>query len=214
MVILSTHSRGLRSMSVVTFTTKLLKDTATARAFMAEMKLDFRSVYNTKTAEKEIELMKSLIAGENLLNDGSYETSSSAKAVWPVKNGVITSPFGWRVSTNSFHHGIDIATGHPNRTDPIRAAFAGKVITTSDNGGYGFMIDIDHGHGKVTRYAHTYRADLQVVEGQIVRAGQAISKVGNAGNSSGAHLHFEILLNGVAVDPMSDPEFKAIKSRK
>lgn len=94
------------------------------------------------------------------------------------------------------HEGIDIAA--PQGT-PILAAAKGRVTFAGRNGDYGLMVEIDHGHGLVTRYAHASK--LVVKQGQMVERWQKIAEVGSTGLSSGPHLHYEVLQNGRAVNP-------------
>ncbi|MCS6958968.1 MAG: peptidoglycan DD-metalloendopeptidase family protein [Pseudanabaenaceae cyanobacterium SKYGB_i_bin29] len=117
--------------------------------------------------------------------------------VWPA-SGIITSGFGWR--WGRLHQGIDIAA--PIGT-PIWAAGSGVVQFAGwNNGGYGYMIDILHSNGTVTRYAHLNAIYVKV--GQRVQQGQVIAEMGSTGYSTGPHLHFEIRPNGgVAVNPMT-----------
>lgn len=75
----------------------------------------------------------------------------------------------------------------------------GVVKFSGVNGAYGNVVDVDHGNGYVTRYAHNSR--LSVRQGDLVRAGQEIAKAGSTGRSTGAHVHFEVWENGVAVNP-------------
>lgn len=118
--------------------------------------------------------------------------------IWPV-NGVLTSSFGWRTSpVTRFHQGIDI--GAPEGT-PIRAGGAGTVIIAGYNGGYGNFTCLDHGGGVSTCYAH--QSAIHVGVGQRVSQGQVIGLVGNTGFSTGAHLHFEVRVNGAATNPLS-----------
>lgn len=119
---------------------------------------------------------------------------SSAGFVWPV-NGVVVSGFGMR--WGRMHEGIDIAA---STGTPIRAAAAGTVIWSGWRGGYGNAVIIDHGNALATVYAHA--SALLVTQGQRVSQGQTIALVGSTGNSSGPHLHFEVRVNGVAVDPL------------
>ena len=95
------------------------------------------------------------------------------------------------------HEGIDIgcAYGTPNR-----AAAAGTVIYAGWLGGYGNLVVVDHGNGLSTAYAHA--SSILVGVGQSVSQGETVSLVGSTGNSSGPHLHFEVRVNGVAVDPL------------
>jgi murein DD-endopeptidase MepM/ murein hydrolase activator NlpD len=119
---------------------------------------------------------------------------SAAGLVWPC-DGVVVSGFGMR--WGRMHEGIDIgcAYGTPNR-----AAAAGTVIYSGWLGGYGNLIVVDHGNGLSTAYAHA--SSLLVGVGQSVAQGQTVSLVGSTGNSSGPHLHFEVRVNGQAVDPL------------
>lgn len=113
----------------------------------------------------------------------------------------ITSSFGTRIDpfTRSFamHSGIDFRA--PTGT-PVRATAPGKVIEAGPNGGYGRMIEIDHGHGISTRYAHL--SSIAVNEGDTIRKGQIIGAVGSTGRSTGPHLHYEIRIDEDASDPM------------
>jgi len=115
--------------------------------------------------------------------------------VWPAK-GVFTSGYGWR--WGRMHKGIDIAN---NVGTPILAAKDGIVAYSGWSGGYGYLVEISHGDGTSTRYAHNSR--LLVKKGQFVPQGQQISLMGSTGRSTGPHLHFEIRKpGGAAVDPM------------
>jgi murein DD-endopeptidase MepM/ murein hydrolase activator NlpD len=110
--------------------------------------------------------------------------------------GTITSRFGMR--WGRLHTGVDI--GAPTGTS-IRAADSGKVIFAGWSGGYGKLVKIDHGGGKVTYYAHC--SSINVSRGQNVSKGQVIARVGSTGNSTGPHLHFEIRINGKPINPLS-----------
>ncbi|MCE3287587.1 MAG: Peptidase [Gaiellaceae bacterium] len=119
---------------------------------------------------------------------------SAAGLIWPC-DGVVVSGFGLR--WGRMHEGIDIgcAYGAPNR-----AAASGTVIYSGWLGGYGNLVVLDHGNGLSTAYAHG--SSLLVGLGQSVSQGEAVSLVGSTGNSSGPHLHFEVRVNGQAVDPL------------
>lgn len=119
---------------------------------------------------------------------------SSAGFVWPV-SGVVVSGFGMR--WGRMHEGIDITA---STGTPIRAAASGTVIWSGWRGGYGNAVIIDHGNGLSTVYAHA--SALIARQGQGVTQGQTIALVGSTGNSSGPHLHFEVRINGAAVDPL------------
>jgi murein DD-endopeptidase MepM/ murein hydrolase activator NlpD len=117
------------------------------------------------------------------------------KLLKPVQNGLITSPFGLRWGRP--HQGIDL--GAPVGT-PIVSAEAGKVIYSGWKNGYGNFVAVDHGHGYETHYAHCSALTVRV--GQVVGKGQQIAKVGNTGHSTGPHLHFEVVANGVHRNPV------------
>ena len=87
-----------------------------------------------------------------------------------------------------------------DRNSPIAAAAPGRVIRAFYNGGYGRFVEIDHGYGITTRYAHLNR--IKVREGEEVQRGQVIGLMGRTGRVTGTHLHFEVRIDGHAVDPM------------
>ena len=120
--------------------------------------------------------------------------ASAAGFVWPV-HGVLTSGFGWR--WGRMHEGIDIAVSNGT---PVVAAKAGVVIVAGWMGGYGNLVVVDHGGGVSTAYGHNTSVTVGV--GQQVAQGQLIAYSGNTGHSTGPHVHFEVRINGGAVDPM------------
>ncbi|MBQ6312125.1 MAG: peptidoglycan DD-metalloendopeptidase family protein, partial [Lachnospiraceae bacterium] len=122
------------------------------------------------------------------------KTAPTGTFAIPLDYYTITSNFGYR--WGRLHAGVDL--GDPTGT-PIYASDGGTVIRSGWYGGYGQCIDIDHGNGRMTRYGHC--SALLVSAGEQVYQGQYIGRVGNTGNSFGSHLHFEIHLNGRAVDP-------------
>jgi len=113
---------------------------------------------------------------------------------WPVK-GRISSRFGPR--WGRMHEGLDIAV---NVGTQVRAAADGVVRFAGWNGGYGYLVVVDHGRGIETRYAHNSR--ILVKRGQRVSRGQVLALSGSTGNSTGPHVHFEIRQNGKPVDPL------------
>jgi murein DD-endopeptidase MepM/ murein hydrolase activator NlpD len=118
----------------------------------------------------------------------------SGDFIYPI-NGMFTSPFGMR--WGRLHAGVDLAapTGRP-----IRAAASGRVILAAVTGGYGLYTCIAHNSSISTCYAHQSR--FRARQGDSVRQGDVIGYVGNTGHSFGAHLHFEVRINGRPVDPM------------
>lgn len=119
---------------------------------------------------------------------------------WPV-NGSVTSGFGYRIHpifhVRKMHTGIDLSAGMGTS---IRAASGGTVVSAGWRGGYGKCVVISHGGGLATLYAH--QSEILVTEGQSVKRGEVIGKVGSTGYSTGPHLHFEVRVNGSPVDPM------------
>ena len=118
----------------------------------------------------------------------------------PVVDGWFSSNFGYRIDPftgqNSFHEGIDFPAEVGTE---VVAAASGKVVFADAHPQYGKMIEIDHGNGLVTRYAHAAR--LFVKEGDLVVRGQRVAAVGSTGRSTGPHLHFEVRLNGAPQNP-------------
>ncbi|WP_353893259.1 M23 family metallopeptidase [Proteinivorax hydrogeniformans] len=127
----------------------------------------------------------------------SNAPSGSGNFLWPISSGGrITSRFGPR--GGGFHSGVDIAA--PSGT-PIAAADSGRVVTSTYHGAYGNYIEIDHGNGYRTLYAHNSRNVVSV--GDTVSRGQTIGYVGSTGRSSGPHVHFEVHRNGSRVNPLN-----------
>ena len=120
---------------------------------------------------------------------------------WPT-SGRISSYFGGRKSPGGIgstnHKGIDIAVP---RGTPIYAADGGTVTYSGWMSGYGYLVQIDHGKGYVTRYGHN--SSLTVSVGQHVYKGQQVARAGSTGNSTGNHCHFEVRYNGVAKNPLN-----------
>lgn len=118
----------------------------------------------------------------------------------PVTGRTAGSGFGWRVDPitgqSALHTGLDFQA---DTGTPILAAAGGVVVTQEYHPAYGNMVEVDHGNQLVTRYAHASR--VLVKQGDIVRRGQKIAEIGNTGRSTGPHLHFEVLVQGVFQDP-------------
>jgi len=139
----------------------------------------------------------------NSLDDSAYyqETLKRLPLGKPVWSYWLTSPFGKRSdpfnAKSAVHKGVDLAS---NKGNKIKTMADGRVIKASVMNGYGKVIEIDHGNGFKTKYAHLNA--MYVKQGDKVALGQAIGEVGSTGRSTGPHLHYEILYEGVNIDPM------------
>jgi murein DD-endopeptidase MepM/ murein hydrolase activator NlpD len=118
----------------------------------------------------------------------------------PISAAYNSSSYGWRIDpfngNKAFHEGLDFTA---NTGTPIRAAADGIVSAAEQSGAYGKLVKIEHGAGLETRYAHTSKILVKV--GERVIKGQIVAEVGSTGRSTGPHLHYEIRLNGAALDP-------------
>jgi len=127
-----------------------------------------------------------------------YENADLANGVVPVA-GRITSVVGdHRTGSSMGHHGTDIAA--PTGTQ-VKAFLSGKVVRAGWGGLYGNVVDVEHGNGYKTRYAHL--SSITVSVGQIVGRGQPLGRVGSTGRSTGPHLHFELRQNSQLLNPCS-----------
>jgi murein DD-endopeptidase MepM/ murein hydrolase activator NlpD len=145
--------------------------------------------------KRKLVLLETLIMERDL-------TSKSAPEGWPLRNGgVVTSKFGFRrhpiTGRRSMHMGIDIAA---KRGTEIVAMADGLVIFSGRKSGYGNIVELRHPNGLETRYAHNERNLVR--EGDLIKKGQVIAKLGSTGRSTGPHVHFEVRKNGEAVNPM------------
>lgn len=135
---------------------------------------------------------------------GSYNvTISQGGWVWPAPScHVVSSPYGRR--GRGWHTGVDLCrSGGGSKNTPVVASRDGTVeLVQRSSSGYGHQILINHGNGLKTRYAHLVSGSIGVSVGQRVSAGQIIGRVGSTGNSTGPHLHFEIIVNGSTVNPL------------
>lgn len=118
----------------------------------------------------------------------------------PTEGVALSSRYGWRIhpihGDARMHQGIDIPG---TAGSPVFATAEGAVSLADWSGGYGLLVEIDHGAGLDTRYAHL--SSLAVTQGQRVRKGQILGYVGSTGSSTGPHLHYEVRMAGEAVDP-------------
>ncbi len=144
--------------------------------------------------EFKLEALKQMIAKNKLSDEVFLSTNPTGGAGW------ISSPYGLRrdpfTGRSIFHHGIDIAGAAGSS---IYAADSGVVTFSGRRAGYGLMIEIQHGDGYATRYAHCRQ--LLVRKGDAVHKEQVIAKLGSTGRSTGTHVHYEVLKNGVHLNP-------------
>jgi murein DD-endopeptidase MepM/ murein hydrolase activator NlpD len=129
------------------------------------------------------------------------QVRQKAKPVgWPTPGGWLSSHFGQRIDPftgkPAHHEGVDIAN-HEGAS--VKALAPGVVTWAGERFGYGKMVEIDHGNGYRTRYAHNDEVNVSV--GQRVQEGEVVSQVGNTGRSTGPHIHLEVLKNGEQIDP-------------
>ena len=140
-----------------------------------------------------------LVILEDLMDNRRQEEQTSLSGR-PVRSGWMSSRFGTRTDPFSgrqtTHRGVDFAA---EEGTPIYATGAGVVTYASRRWGYGNLVEINHGDGVKTRYAHI--KDIHVEPGEIVRAGDKIATVGSTGRSTGPHVHYEVLKNSRQVDP-------------
>lgn len=144
---------------------------------------------------------QSLSVMESLLMDRQLQAAVFPSG-WPTDGGWMSSGFGLRADPftgrKAYHEGVDIAS---RMGSPIKAMGGGVVSFAGEKEGYGYMVEINHGNGVSTRYAHS--SELLVKVGDRVQKGQKIALVGSSGRSTGPHVHFEVLRDGHAVDPQS-----------
>lgn len=146
-----------------------------------------------KASGAQLSVLESLLFNRKLDQDAMPSRA-------PVARSYITSGFGGRADPfgggSQYHKGIDFDA---NTGDPVLAVADGVVSYSGQRSGYGNVVEIDHGNGYVTRYAHNSRLVLRV--GDLVRSGQQIAKAGSTGRSTGAHVHFEVWEHGRVVNP-------------
>lgn len=174
------------------------------RKVVQKGKPGLREVVYHVTAENGVEIEKKVVR-EKILEEPVHQVvakgtrkllasrGGNGRLAYPTTGGIV-SPFGNRGGRP--HLGVDIAASHGS---PVVAAEAGTVLSVGYQGGYGLRVDISHGGGVVTRYAHLSSAAVKA--GQIVERGQFIGRAGSTGNATGPHLHFEVIVDGVHKDP-------------
>ncbi|TAK40057.1 MAG: M23 family metallopeptidase [Lysobacteraceae bacterium] len=147
-----------------------------------------------RTSGAQLSVMASLMMDQKLAADATPSRT-------PIAHSYITSRFGRRADPfgggGEYHRGIDF---HASTGDPVLAVADGVVSYSGVRSGYGKVIEIDHGNGYVTRYAHN--SSLVARVGDLVRAGEQVAKAGSTGRSTGTHVHFEVWDRGRVVNPM------------
>lgn len=143
--------------------------------------------------EQEIQAIDALLSNKKIRQE-SYVAGRPAASGW------LSSQFGKRIDpftgNASWHNGIDFAGKEGTH---VQAVAAGVVVWSGERYGYGQLVEVNHGNGFTTRYAHNKENTVQI--GEVVSKGQTLAKMGSTGRSTGPHVHFEVLRNGKAVDP-------------
>lgn len=184
--------------------------------------LDNENRYNHLNSLPDAEIIKNLTRKLDILDRQLYtqiksfdelqhlarnnqERLSHIPAIQPISSEnmkQMASGYGYRrdpiYGTSRFHEGLDFAS---DRGTPVYATADGKVIHADWQGGYVNLVEISHGYGYVTRYAHLSKIDVK--EGQEIKRGDKIAEVGNTGKSTGPHLHYEVRLNDVPQNPIN-----------
>ena len=148
-------------------------------------------IVSVATAKKVTKSYTGIEAIKNIVKPAPQKTVAN-KMAWPTVGNRITQYYSWR------HKGLDIA----NKTGtPLFAADTGTIEFVAWSNGYGYNIIVDHGGGKKTRYAHMSK--FYVSKGDSVTKGEAIGEMGSTGWSTGPHIHFEVIINGVKYNPLN-----------
>lgn len=162
----------------------------TVSELVSGMDLLARTIENR---EHKLELLESLLEQEELHD----EAKPSGR---PVSQSWISSRYGYRndpfTGKKAFHHGVDVAGKEKSE---VVAVAAGIVTEAGKKSGYGYLVEIHHAGGYVTRYGHNSK--IFVKEGDLVSKGDVIGLLGSSGRSTGPHVHFEVALNGKSVNP-------------
>lgn len=164
-------------------------------AYQAPDFLDMMDRLADQVYDREVQLatLEALLATQKIQSDIFLAGRPITKGWMSSRFGRRTDPFSGRMS---WHNGVDFAG---QRGSDIIAVAAGVVTWSADRYGYGLMVEINHGGGFTTRYAHNEENLVQV--GDVVQKGQVIARMGSSGRSTGPHVHFEVYKNGRAVDP-------------
>jgi len=164
-----------------------------------QVNLSIDQFYALRTQALSGRVSRALESGLTPTFDGDWTQLADAPSLWPLE-GRVTSTFGERLGPfngeGAFHSGVDIAAIYGS---PVRASGDGDVTGAVMGAGYGREVTIDHGHDVVTVYGHL--SEIAVVPGQHVTRGQVVGYVGQSGRSTGPHLHYEVRVHNVPVNP-------------
>ncbi len=164
-----------------------------------QVKLSIDQFYALRTQALSGEVARALQGGLSPDFGGDWTALADAPSIWPIE-GVVTSSFGEREDPfngeGAFHAGIDISAPYGT---PVRATADGEVSSAAMGSGYGREVALDHGHDVRTIYGHL--SAIAVLPGQHVIRGQVIGYVGQSGRSTGPHLHYEVRVHNVPVNP-------------
>ncbi len=151
--------------------------------------------HQLESRESQLGILESLMLDRKL-------KQQSAVTGRPIKKGWMSSKFGYRTDPfkghRAWHNGVDFAG---KEGADVVAVASGVVTWSGERNGYGQMIELDHGEGYITRYAHNKKNLVNV--GDTVKKGEVVGQMGSSGRSTGPHVHFEVYKNGRAVDPAS-----------
>ncbi|MBC5829760.1 MAG: peptidoglycan DD-metalloendopeptidase family protein [Candidatus Eremiobacteraeota bacterium] len=177
------------------------------RTASVEARVDGLAVASADTSDEAARLRRltlRILNVRNLTQITRAHMLASIPSINPAGNAAVVGCYCYRTfPTAEFHAGVDLDA---NYGDVVRAAAAGTVVSAEYDGAYGLKVDIDHGNGYHTWYAHLSRADVH--SGQAVAKAQPIALVGSSGRATGPHLHYQVMLNGQAIDP--EPFLKGI----
>lgn len=173
------------------------EDTVDAESFSAPQLAQMINQLDQRISDREqqLRLLDTLMSNRRLEDERFV-------AGRPITWGWLSSPFGYRSDPfngkRTWHNGVDLAG---KEGSDIIAVAAGVVTFAGDRQGYGNLVEIDHGDGLVTRYAHAKTVEVET--GQVVQKGQSVATMGSTGRSTGPHVHFEVLQNGKSRNPVT-----------
>ncbi len=165
---------------------------ASAEMLVAGKKIIIPGGRKTYTASSQIASNSATASIKDLFKPNNLKSILSNKLAWPTVGARLTQFFSWR------HHAVDIAN---KMGTPVYACDAGVVEVAGWGQGYGNQIVIDHGGGRKSRYGHLSK--FYVAKGEVVAKGEAIAAMGSTGRSTGPHLHFEYIINGIKYNPLN-----------